>query len=216
MLLMMAVVSSPWISLGRGQSTLTSNNSESVSGYLPTPMPVVEKMLELARVRPGEKVFDLGSGDGRIVIAAAQKHGASGVGIELKPELVSLSRSKIQALGLSNQVRIVEGSFFNQDLGAADVITIFLDPASLTRVSKYIAKYLHHGMRIVVCEGELTGLTPTAKAGVFERESNKRYQLVLYEVSRPDAWTSFGSFGKPQRRGAEDEATLPKQTESHR
>jgi protein-L-isoaspartate O-methyltransferase len=179
-------------------------------------MPVVEKMLELARVQPGEKVFDLGSGDGRIVIAAAPKHGASGVGIELKPELVRLSRSKIQALGLSNQVRIVEGSFFGQDLGAADVITIFLDPASLTKVSKHIAKYLHHGMRIVVCEGELAGLAPTGKLSVFEPETNKRFQLVLYEISQPDAWTSFGSFGRPRTRRAEGQTASPQPSESTR
>jgi protein-L-isoaspartate O-methyltransferase len=199
---------------GHAQTTSRGEDSESVSGYLPTPTPVVEKMLEMARVRPGEKVFDLGSGDGRIVIAAAQKHGAKGVGIELKPELVRLSRARIQEAGLSNQVQIIEGSFFSQDLSPADVITVYLDPASLTKVSKYLAKFLRHGMRVVVCEGELPGLTSGGAERVLDKESNKAYRIVLYEISQPDAWTSFGSFGTQRRRGTPDQPTTSPQAES--
>jgi len=178
---------------------LTTEEGESVSGYLPAPMAVVEKMLELARVKPGEKVYDLGSGDGRIVIMAAQKYGARGYGIELDSKLCQAARVRIASLGLGSQVTIIEGSFFHQDLSAADVITVYLDPRGMERVRKLLETFLHHGLRIVVCESELTGWKPTVRVSIHDKESNKAFAILLYEISRPGDWTSFGAFGKPAR-----------------
>ena len=170
----------------------------SVSGYLPTPLSVVDRMLEAARVQSGERVYDLGSGDGRIVIRAAQKFGAMGLGIELEPGLCKLARARINEAGLEKQVVIVEGSFFDQDLSKADVVTVFLDARAMPRIKPLVEKYLHHGMRVVVLESEIPGWRPTTVSDTGDPATARRYRIFLYEISRPGDWASFGSFGQPQ------------------
>src|SRR5262245_4748508 len=88
-----------------------------------TPPSVVRAMLELARVGAGDVVYDLGSGDGRIVIAAAREFGARGVGVEIDPSLVAGSRASVRRLGLTDRVRIVEQDLFQVDLRDASVVT---------------------------------------------------------------------------------------------
>jgi predicted RNA methylase len=169
-------------------------NRKMLSTYEGTPLPVVEKMLELAQVRPGERVYDLGSGDGRVLIMAAQKFGAQGVGIELDSRLIRKSLEAIQKQGLSHQVQIIEGDMLEQDLSAADVVTIYLTPYGLGKLEAHLKKYLHHGMRIVVVVDELPGWKPTSLITVLG--DNKRpYDLRLYVISRPGEWVSFSKFG---------------------
>src|SRR6188768_1965840 len=81
--------------------------------YVPTPQPVVDAMLELAQVQRSDVVYDLGSGDGRLVITAAKKYGATGVGIEIDPVLVKKSRENAAAAGVSTRVRFVTQNLFN-------------------------------------------------------------------------------------------------------
>src|SRR6202163_3074893 len=90
--------------------------AENLAPYIPTPQIVVERMLEAGRVKPGEMVYDLGSGDGRVVITAAQKFGARAVGVELLPDLCRKTEERIKALGLEDRVRMVEGSALRVDL----------------------------------------------------------------------------------------------------
>jgi SAM-dependent methyltransferase len=177
-----------------------SSEPPSVSGYLPTPLSVVDKMLEAARVQSGERVYDLGSGDGRIVIRAAQKFGAVGVGIELEPGMCNLARARINEAGLDKQVVIIEGSFFDQDLSKAAVVTVFLDARAMPRIKPLVEKYLHHGMRVVVLDSEIPGWRPTTVSDARDTATNRLYRIFLYEVSRPGDWSSFGSFGQPQPR----------------
>src|SRR5688572_1320994 len=94
--------------------------------YVPTPQPVVDAMLELAQVTRGDVVYDLGSGDGRIVIAAAKRYGATGVGVEIDPALVKKARESAAAAGVSNRVRFVTGDLFTADLSKASVVTLYL------------------------------------------------------------------------------------------
>ena len=169
-------------------------NQKMLATYEGTPLPVVEKMLELAQVRPGERVYDLGSGDGRVLIMAAQKFGAQGVGIELDSRLIRKSLEAIQKQGLSHQVQIIEGDMLEQDLSAADVVTIYLTPYGLGKLEPRLKKYLHHGMRIVVVVDELPGWKPTSSITVLG--DNKRpYDLRLYVISRPGDWVSFSKIG---------------------
>src|SRR5689334_17094568 len=81
--------------------------ADNLAPYIPSPQIVVDRMLELARIKPGETVYDLGSGDGRILIAAAQKFKAKAVGVELSPELCKSTTAKIQRLGLQDQVKVL-------------------------------------------------------------------------------------------------------------
>lgn len=168
---------------------------KTLSGYQPTPISVVEKMLELAQVRPNELVYDLGSGDGRIVIMAAQKFGARGVGIELDPKLSGASRQKVEELGLSHQVRIIEGDILGQDLSPANVVTIYIDPRGMEKLRAHLEKFLHHGLRVVVCDAEMPGWTRSASVTAYDTEK-KAYKLNLYTVSRPGEWVSFSKFGR--------------------
>src|SRR3954453_11265345 len=84
--------------------------AENLAPYIPTPQIVVEKMLQAGHVKPGDMVYDLGSGDGRIVITAAQKYGARAVGVEIMPDLCQKAVEKIKALGLADRVSMIEGS----------------------------------------------------------------------------------------------------------
>ena len=97
--------------------------------FVPTWQPVVYQMLELASVTKDDVVYDLGSGDGRIVIIAAQKYGARGVGIELDPKLVEVSRQVAREAELSDRVTFIQGDLFQADISAATVVTLFLSPS---------------------------------------------------------------------------------------
>lgn len=96
--------------------------------WVPTPEALVEKMLDLANVTPKDFVMDLGSGDGRTVIAAA-KRGARAQGVEYNPDMVALSRRNAQAAGVANLATFVEGDLFKTDFSKADVVTMFLLPS---------------------------------------------------------------------------------------
>ena len=117
--------------------------------YIPTPQPVVEAMLDLAQVKAGDVLYDLGSGDGRIVITAAQKFGARGVGIEIDPALVRRATANAAAAGVSDRVRFVAGNFFAADLSEASVVTLFLLQSLNERLRPKLLRELRPGARIV-------------------------------------------------------------------
>ena len=119
-------------------------NPKMLSSYAGTPLPVVEKMLELAQLRPEETLYDLGSGDGRILITAAQRFGARAVGVELDPRLCRLALERIRKLDLGPQVQIIEGDVLEQDLSAADVVTIFLTPYGIQKLRPVLELSLIH------------------------------------------------------------------------
>lgn len=118
-------------------------------GFAPTTVPVVEAMLELARVGPDDVVFDLGSGDGRIVILAAKKYGARGVGIEMRPDLVGVSREAAQRAGVADKVTFVEADLFTTDISAATVVTLYLWPSVNARLEAKLRNELRPGTRVV-------------------------------------------------------------------
>jgi predicted RNA methylase len=118
-------------------------------GFAPTAPVVVDAMLALARVNADDVVYDLGSGDGRIVIMAAKKYGARGVGIELDPKLVEISRQAAIENGVADNVTFVEGDLFEQDISAATVVTLYLWPSINTRLETKLRRELRSGARIV-------------------------------------------------------------------
>jgi precorrin-6B methylase 2 len=106
-------------------------------------------MLDLARVTAADVVYDLGSGDGRIVIEAAKAHGASGVGIELDGELIKQSVKNAQKAGVSDKVRFVQGDLFKTDLSEATVVTLFLSQSINARLQPKLLRELKPGARVV-------------------------------------------------------------------
>jgi len=117
--------------------------------FVPTPIPVVERMLELAKVTPGDVVYDLGSGDGRVVITAAQRYGARGVGIEINPVWVRDARRFAEALGVTDKVTFRIEDLFTTDLREATVVTLYLYPAMNRKLAPRFLADLRPGARIV-------------------------------------------------------------------
>ncbi len=117
--------------------------------FITTPGDVVERMLELAGTRPGDLVADLGSGDGRIVIAAARKYGARGLGIELDEKLVNESRENARKAGVADRVTFVQGDVLVADFSRATVVTVYLLPGLIGQLEPRFLSGLKPGTRIV-------------------------------------------------------------------
>ena len=117
--------------------------------FVPTWQPVVYRMLELAEVTSNDVVYDLGSGDGRIVIIAAQKYGARGVGVELDPKLIEVSRQVAREAEISERVTFIQGDLFQADISAATVVTLFLSPSVNAELEPKLRRELRPGTRIV-------------------------------------------------------------------
>jgi SAM-dependent methyltransferase len=117
--------------------------------YIPTPQTVVDAMLELASVTKTDVVYDLGSGDGRIVITAAKRFGARGVGIELDPVLVTQANENAAKAGVADRVRFVEGNLFTADIGEATVVTLYLLQSINERLRPKLVRELKPGTRVV-------------------------------------------------------------------
>jgi cyclopropane fatty-acyl-phospholipid synthase-like methyltransferase len=117
--------------------------------FVPTPQPVVDAMLELAQVKAADVVYDLGSGDGRIVITAAKKYGARGVGVELDPALVKQAQQNAVAAGVANRVRFLTQDLFTTDLKPATVVTLYLLQSLNERLRPKLVRELRPGARVV-------------------------------------------------------------------
>lgn len=116
--------------------------------FVPTPHVVIEEMLRLAQVTPQDFVMDLGSGDGRVLITAAQKFGARGIGVDLDGELVAESIESAKAAGVSDRVQFLQQDLFKTDLGQATVITMYLLPGVMARLQPRLLE-LKPGTRLV-------------------------------------------------------------------
>jgi SAM-dependent methyltransferase len=150
--------------------------------WVPSDVEVVMKMLELAQVKPGDVVYDLGSGDGRIVITAAQRFGARAVGVELDPELVARSRENAQRAGVADRVRFLQQDLFTADLGEATVVTLYLLPDVNLRLRPKLRTELKPGSRIVSHDYDLGDWIPDKTAEVSLLERN---HLVFLWYVRP-------------------------------
>jgi ubiquinone/menaquinone biosynthesis C-methylase UbiE len=117
--------------------------------YVPTPQAVVDAMLDLAGVKDTDVVYDLGSGDGRIVITAARKYGARGVGIEIDPALVKTATDNAAAAGVSDRVRFVTQNLFSADISQASVVTLYLLQSINERLRPKLVRDLKPGTRVV-------------------------------------------------------------------
>jgi SAM-dependent methyltransferase len=117
--------------------------------FAPTRQAVADEMLQLARVGPDDVVYDLGSGDGRIPVLAAQKYGAVGVGIEIDARLVSLAREVAREGGVADRVAFVEGDLFQADISEATVVTLYLSPSVNRDLEPKLRRELRPGTRIV-------------------------------------------------------------------
>jgi precorrin-6B methylase 2 len=128
--------------------------------FITTPEEVVQRMLELAGTRADDLVVDLGSGDGRIVIMAAKKFGARGLGIELDQRLVDKSRDNARAAGVAERVSFVQGDVLTADISKASVVTVYLLPGLIGELQQRFTGELRPGTRIVSHAFGMTGWAP--------------------------------------------------------
>jgi len=135
--------------------------------YLPTPYPVVDAMLRVAQVRPGDRLYDLGAGDGRIVIAAARDYGIRAVGIERDPRKAAEARDNVRRAGLEHLVEIREGDALEADLSDATVVTVFLFPEINARLAPKLRAELPRGARIVSHRFGLGDWPPDRRAEAY-------------------------------------------------
>ena len=157
-----------------------AKDTEKLAPYYPTPESVVQKMIELGGLKKGEKMFDLGSGDGRIVVMAAQKFGADATGIEFDEDLYKRSMARIASLGLSSQARIIHGDIMKQDYSSANLITVYLLPLSNDKVRPMLEKQIKRGTRIVAHDFEFSGWNPEKTVTVDDDGEGRSHTLFLY------------------------------------
>ncbi|MBI1955576.1 MAG: class I SAM-dependent methyltransferase [Acidobacteria bacterium] len=165
-------------------SSAAKDEGKKIAPYVPTPMSVVEKMLEVAGVTAGDVVYDLGSGDGRIVILAAQKYRAKSVGVELDPGLARESTEKVRGLKLESLVTIIEGDLLKTDLKPATVVTVYLLPSANEQLRPILEKTLAPGTRVVAHDMGIPGWEAAREEAV--PVDGITHFVYLYRV--PDAF----------------------------
>ncbi|MGA2130993.1 MAG: methyltransferase domain-containing protein [Bryobacteraceae bacterium] len=166
--------------LGLWATVSCPQDSQKLAPYYPTPPAVVIKMLELGGLKEGEKMFDLGSGDGRIVIAAAQKFHADAVGVELDKDLCRQSLERIQKLGLEKSAQIVNGDILKQDYSSADLVTVYLLPNSNDKIQPLLERQLRKGARVVAHDFEFRNWTPVKVEDIDNDGEGRSHTLFLY------------------------------------
>jgi len=151
----------------------------SAAFFAPTPWAVARQMLELAQVQPDDLLYDLGSGDGRIPIMAAQEFGCRAVGIELDEKLRRHAEAKVSEYGLARQVTFKNEDFFRADLRDATVVTVYLLTAVNGHLGPRMASQLKKGARVVALDYEVPGWRFVESKDV-KSEGNVDYTLYLY------------------------------------
>jgi SAM-dependent methyltransferase len=156
-------------------------NPDVLAPDFPSPEDVVEKMLSAAHLKPGEMVYDLGCGEGRIVITAARKFKANAVGVELSPSLFKLASARVKALGLQDHVTIVHANLLKVDLKPADVVTIYLSTASNELLRPNLERDLKPGSRVASHDFEIRGWKPSAVEQI-KVEGARPHAIYIYEI----------------------------------
>lgn len=160
-------------------SLFAQQEADKLAPYYPTPPSIVEKMLQFGELKKGEKMFDLGSGDGRVVIMAAKKFGADATGVEIEESLCKQSMAEIRRQKLSNTARIIHGDVTQQDYSSANLLTVYLLPHSNTKIRPMLEKQLKKGARVVAHDFEFSGWTPE-KTEHLEDEEGRGHTIFLY------------------------------------
>jgi hypothetical protein len=154
--------------------------------YVPTPQAVVDAMLDIAKVGPGDFVVDLGSGDGRIVLTGATRHKASGMGVDIDGELVDLANASAQRLGVAQRVQFLRQDVLAADVSRATVLTLYLLPGMMERLRPKLLKELRPGTRIVSHDFDLGEWKPDRSVDV---QTPEKYEISGSWSSTVHLWT---------------------------
>jgi precorrin-6B methylase 2 len=154
--------------------------------YVPTPQEVVDRMLELAQVKKGDVVYDLGAGDGRIVVTAAKKYGVRAIGFEIDPQRIKESTENITKAGVGHLVEIRQQDIRTVDLSPASVLTMYLLPEVNLMIRPTIWKQMKPGSRVVSHDFDMGDWKPL-KTENMKDSSNWDHALYLWHVPQKQA-----------------------------
>ena len=168
-------------SMGLAHAEEQDRDSTYIAPFVPTPQEVVDRMLELARVGPGDLLYDLGSGDGRIVITAAKRYGARAVGFEIDPQRIKESAENIKKAGVGDLVEIRQQDIRTVDLSPATVLTMYLLPEVNLMIRPNIWKQMKPGSRVVSHDFDMGDWKPL-KTEQIKDGSSWDHTLYLWHV----------------------------------
>jgi SAM-dependent methyltransferase len=164
-----------------GQQRNLSDYKNDLAPYVTSPEHAVDKMLAMANLKSGETLYDLGCGDGRILIAAAEKYKVKAVGIEISEHLARTAAEKVKKAGLQNQVKVVHGNFMHTDLSGADVVTLYLATAANESLRPNLERYLRPNTRVVSYDYPIPGWKPM-DTSESEGHHGATHTIYLYQV----------------------------------
>jgi SAM-dependent methyltransferase len=161
--------------------------------YVPTPQGAAERMVQLAEIKPGELVYDLGCGDGRVLVTAAQRHGVKAIGVDLNPDRVKESIENAKKSGVEDLVTVIEGDIFEQDLKDADVVFLYLFPSVNNKLMPQLEK-MKPGSRVISYEFPIAGFQPDHVERVLrlrtQRSSNIYKWVLPFKAAPALSWES--------------------------
>jgi len=150
-----------------------------LSPYVASPPRVVDRMLEMASIRPGETLYDLGCGDGRVLIAAVEKYKAKAVGVEIDPKVADRARTWITKAGVDGSARVIQADLLKVDLTGADVVVIYLERQLNEKLRPRLEKFLKAGARVVSHDYPIPGWKPTK---IDRSLGGLSHVIYLYEM----------------------------------
>jgi tRNA A58 N-methylase Trm61 len=172
------------LALGIGWLTYSSRDiAPDLAPFFPTPMNIVGEMLRMAEVKSTDVVYDLGCGDGRIVITAAATFGAKGVGVEYDPEVAQLAIDNVQRRNVDHLVDIVIGDATKVDVSPASVVTLYLLPDTIAALRPGLERSLKTGSRVVSHNAEMPDWKPVDVRTIRD-DDGRVHNLHLYEIGK--------------------------------
>lgn len=170
--------------LGFAQKPDLTQYSNKFAPYVATPEHAVDRMLEVANLKAGETLFDLGCGDGRVLITAVQKYNVKAVGIEISDHLARSAAEKVKKQGLQDQIKIVHGDFMRQDLSSANVVTLYLATTANDTLRPNLEHYLKPNTRVVSYDYPIPGWKPMETT---EAKGTRGVSHTIYLYQVPDS-----------------------------
>lgn len=153
---------------------------QKLAPFVTSPQPIIDRMLEIANLKGGETLYDLGCGDGRILVSAVKKFGAKAVGIEVSEQLVRRANQNIHSQGIDDQAKVIQGDMMSVDVGGAQVVSLYLLTEANDLLKPKLEKELKPGARVVSLDFKVRGWKP---ARVEKIEAHHRpYTVYLYEM----------------------------------
>ncbi|MCJ7573693.1 class I SAM-dependent methyltransferase [Candidatus Bathyarchaeota archaeon] len=174
---------------GWSLSVAWGDQPDSVAPYVPSPIPIIREMLDLAKAGPGDVLYDLGCGDGRILFTAVEEYNVDeAVGYDLNPLMVKALKQKIREKGLGDRIRVAKSNFFNIDLTPATIVTLYLTTSGNSKLRPKFEKELKGGARVVSHDFPIQGwFTAKPDGGFYSFGSHKVYLYVVPTAYKKDA-----------------------------